>query len=114
MDKVSALYKNKKIVCCCTILLAILFSYFAISKAENIDIKGWKGCRILLVEKSMDNDSIYKKLKESNFFDEVISKYNTEVAYSNYNSLSYITVDKIEKRFHPQDPSLSNFIKKIG
>ncbi|MCL2480655.1 MAG: hypothetical protein FWF38_02980 [Spirochaetaceae bacterium] len=63
----------------------------------------------------MDNDnSIYTKLQESNFFDEVVSEYNTEVAYTNYNSLSYITVDKIEKRFKQQDPRFDNYIRKIS
>ena len=107
--------QHKKIVFYFTLLLAVFFSYFAVSNVKNVNIKGWKGYHILLVEKSMDtDDSIYKTLQQSDFFDEVISEYNTEVAYSNYNSLSYITVDKIGKRFKHQDPRFDNFIRKIS
>ncbi|MCL2705219.1 MAG: hypothetical protein FWE72_03315 [Spirochaetaceae bacterium] len=106
---------SKKVILYFSLFLAILFSYFALLNVKNINIKGWKGYHILLVEKNMDNDnSIYTKLQESNFFDEIISEYNTEVAYTNYNSLSYITVDKIEKRFKQQDPRFDNFIRKIS
>ena len=107
--------RSKKIVFYFTLLLAIFFSYLAISNVKSVNIKGWKGYHILLADKSMDtDDSIYKKLRESDFFDEVISEYNTEVAYSNYNSLSYVTVDKIEKRFKHQDPRFDNYLRKIS
>jgi len=105
-----------RIIICFTLLIAILFSYLAVSNVTSADIGiiGWKGYHTLLVEKSMDNDdTIYRKLQESNFFNEVISKYNTEVVYTNYNSLSYITVDKIEERFHKQDPRLTYFMRNI-
>jgi len=107
---------HSRIIVCFTLLIAILFSYLAVSNVTSIDIGiiGWKGYHILLVEKSMDSDDyIYRRLQESNFFNEVISKYNTEVVYTNYNTLSYITVDKIEERFHPQDPRLTDFMKSI-
>ena len=106
--------RHKKIFCCFALFLAILFSYFAISNVKSVNINGWKGYHTLLVEKSTDNNSIYTKLRESDFFSEVVSEYNTEVEYSNYNSLSYITVDKLEKRFNKQDPRFDDFIGKIS
>ncbi|MCL2792339.1 MAG: hypothetical protein FWD87_04540 [Spirochaetaceae bacterium] len=97
-----------------TLLLAILFSYLAISNVRNVNINiiGWEGFHILLVENSVD-DTIYTKLQASGFFDEIISKYNTKVAYSDYNTLSYTTVDKIEQRFNPLDPRFDNFMRNI-
>ena len=110
-----SLLNNKKTIFYFTLLLAILFSYLAVSNVKSINIKSWKEYHILLVEKSMDSDdSIFIKLQKSNFFDEIISEYNSEVAYSNYNSLSYITVDKIEKRFKHQDPRYDNYLSKIS
>ncbi|MCL2294575.1 MAG: hypothetical protein FWC36_06905 [Spirochaetes bacterium] len=80
---------------------------------QRISIKSWEGFQILLIEKSMDNRYIYRKLLDTDFFDEVISKYNTQVAYTNYNTLTYMTVDRIENRFNPQDPRFSNFLRRV-
>ncbi len=75
----------------------------------------WPGYHLLLVSRNNDSSLEYISdlLVGEKIFDEIVSKYNTEIEYSNYNKLEKIRISSLEKRFNQQDPRYDSFMKKV-
>ena len=73
----------------------------------------WPGYHILVINKG-DNSRTAEILEKEGSFTEIVSRYNTEIEYSNYNDLEEIELSRIPDRFNNLDPRLDSYMKKAA
>jgi hypothetical protein len=95
-------------------LLTLIFFWFAVITVGTLNIKNREGYHVLITEETDYTPLISERLEKSGFFDEVVSKYNTYLEYSDFAELQLIRIDRIEKRFNQSDPRFDSFLQKAG
>ncbi len=115
MNKLDPVIQKDKI----TILITAIVFFISLFILTLIIIPSarysfWNGYHLLLLEKRENNSDISGIIENAEGFDRVVSKYNTSLEFTNYNTLEKVLLSDIERRFNPEDPRLDPFMKEAG
>ena len=113
MTDIDKLIGKKTVIPIILILISVIvFISFSLRQIPSKKYSFWPGYHILLLDKQ-DNSSVSLLLQNENHFEEVISRYSTEVEYTNYNELKKVGISSLENRFNMLDPRLDRYMKSL-
>ena len=113
MTDIDKLIGKKTVIPIILILFALLLViYFFCGSLPDKKYSFRPGYHILLLDKQ-DNSLISSLLDKSGRFDEIISSYNTDVEYTDYNKLKTVKVSRLKERFNTLDPRLDSFMDSV-
>ncbi len=102
---------NRPVIPLILILLPLItVCTFLLSSGTSAKYSFWPGYHILITD-FKDNSEISSILENEDNFTEVVSRYNTELEYSNYNELKKISISSLIKRFNPSDPRFDKYMQ---
>ena len=94
------------------LIMLPLMAVFILTLSSGISSKYsfWPGYHILITDYK-DNSEISALLENDDNFYEIVSRYNTDIEYSNFNELEKISISSLNDRFNPADPRFDSFMK---
>ncbi len=122
MTDIDTIVRKTTVIYILLILAALLtFAATVLFKIPSGKFSLWSGYHILVVDKYESGNEVPESrlsalselLEKEGSFDEIVSRYNTEIEYSNYNELRKVKLSDLEKRFNILDPRYDSYMKKI-
>ena len=114
MTEISNITRGKTVLLIVLSLVLILSALFSVViTMHDKKYSFWPGYHLLLVEKK-DNQALSELLEKEMSFKEIISKYNTDVEFSNYSTLKKVMLYRVNERFNSLDPRFDKYMKNAG
>ena len=114
MTEISNITRGKTVLLIVLSLVLILSALFSVViTMHDKKYSFWPGYHLLLVEKK-DNQALSEQLEKEMRFKEIISKYNTDVEFSNYSTLKKVMLYRVYERFNSLDPRFDKYMKNAG
>ena len=113
MTDIDKLIGKKTVIPIVLVLISVLFViYLFTGNLPSKKYSFWNGYHILLLDKQ-DNSMISALLEDCGSFNEIISRYNTDIEYTDYNELKTVKLSNVKNRFNALDPRFDSFMKSV-